>query len=53
MLSLHPDTVRKAADRGDIPSWRTPGGHRRFLKTELERILAERQSSPDQIEAAS
>ncbi len=35
ILGVHPATVRNWADRGDISSRRTPGGHRRFLKAEL------------------
>lgn len=30
MLGVHPATVRNWADKGDIMSRRTPGGHRRF-----------------------
>lgn len=35
LLGVHPATVRAWADRGDIPSRRTPGGHRRFRKADL------------------
>lgn len=35
MLGVHPATVRNWADKGDLPSRRTPGGHRRFRKTDL------------------
>lgn len=35
ILGVHPATVRNWADKGDLPSRRTPGGHRRFLKREL------------------
>lgn len=35
MLGVHPATVRNWADKGDLPSRRTPGGHRRFKKTDL------------------
>jgi excisionase family DNA binding protein len=35
MLGVHPATVRNWADRGDLPSRRTPGGHRRFRKADL------------------
>lgn len=35
-LGVHPATVRAWADRGDLPSQRTPGGHRRFRRSEVE-----------------
>jgi len=30
ITGLHPNTLRKYADRGDIPSYRIPNGDRRF-----------------------
>ncbi|MEP7292662.1 MAG: helix-turn-helix domain-containing protein [Chloroflexota bacterium] len=35
LLGVHPATVRNWADKGDLPSRRTPGGHRRFRKGDL------------------
>lgn len=35
MLGVHPATVRNWADRGELPSRRTAGGHRRFRKADL------------------
>jgi excisionase family DNA binding protein len=35
LLGVHPATVRNWADKGDLPSRRTPGGHRRFRKSDL------------------
>jgi len=35
LLGVHPATVRNWADRGEIASRRTPGGHRRFRKADL------------------
>jgi len=35
ILGVHPATVRNWADRGDLSSRRTPGGHRRFRKSDL------------------
>ena len=35
LLGVHPSTLRIWADRGEIPSHRTPGGHRRFRLEEL------------------
>jgi excisionase family DNA binding protein len=35
LLGVHPTTLRRWADNGDIPVKVTPGGHRRFLRAEL------------------
>ncbi len=35
LLGVHPATVRNWADKGDLASRRTPGGHRRFRKSDL------------------
>ncbi|MGA2820120.1 MAG: helix-turn-helix domain-containing protein [Anaerolineales bacterium] len=35
LLGVHPSTLRIWADRGEVPSHRTPGGHRRFRREEL------------------
>lgn len=35
ILGVHPATVRNWADKGEITSRRTPGGHRRFRKADL------------------
>jgi excisionase family DNA binding protein len=35
LLGVHPATVRIWADNGDLPSRRTPGGHRRFRKADV------------------
>lgn len=37
LLGVHPATVRNWADEGKIPSRRTPGGHRRFRRADLEK----------------
>ncbi|MEZ4667195.1 MAG: helix-turn-helix domain-containing protein [Anaerolineae bacterium] len=37
ILGVHPATVRIWADNGDLPSRRTPGGHRRFRKFDVLR----------------
>jgi excisionase family DNA binding protein len=36
ILGIHPATVRLWADRNDIPSRRTNGGHRRFRRADIE-----------------
>jgi excisionase family DNA binding protein len=35
ILGVHPATVRNWADEGKLPSRRTPGGHRRFRRSDL------------------
>ncbi|MCI0399209.1 MAG: helix-turn-helix domain-containing protein [Chloroflexi bacterium] len=39
-LGVHPATLRTWADSGEIPSQRTPGGHRRFRREDLDAWLA-------------
>ncbi len=49
MLGMHPATVRLWADRNELPSRRTNGGHRRFRRTDIEARLrqdSERRPSP-------
>ena len=49
-LGVHPSTVRTWADRGDLASQRTRGGHRRFRRVDLEEWAANhRQGSPPAI----
>ena len=38
LLGVHPATVRAWADQGKIPARRTPGGHRRFARTDVETV---------------
>ena len=35
ILGVHPATVRNWADKGELESRRTPGGHRRFNRSDL------------------
>lgn len=49
MLGMHPATVRLWADRNELPSRRTSGGHRRFRRADIEARLqkkAERKTNP-------
>ncbi|GCE48169.1 excisionase family DNA binding protein [Thermosporothrix hazakensis] len=39
LLGMHPATVRLWADRNEIPSRRTSGGHRRFRRADIEARL--------------
>lgn len=43
LLGIHPSTLRRWADAGTIPCTRTPGGHRRFRRSDVERILQSEQ----------
>jgi excisionase family DNA binding protein len=38
LLGVHPATLRRWADQGDVLVMVTPGGHRRFPRTEVERL---------------
>lgn len=40
-LNVHPATLRRWADNGDILVMVTPGGHRRFPVSEIERLSGE------------
>jgi excisionase family DNA binding protein len=37
-LSVHPATMRRWADNGDLPVMVTPGGHRRFAASDIEKF---------------
>lgn len=39
VVGMHPDTIRAWADEGKIPCWRTPGGQRRFRRSDLLALL--------------
>ena len=47
LLGVHPTTLRRWSDQGEVPYLRTPGGHRRFLREDLEVFLARRKRSAD------
>ncbi len=38
-LNVHPATLRQWSDEGKVRIFRTPGGHRRFSRTDIERML--------------
>jgi excisionase family DNA binding protein len=44
LLGVDPDTLRRWADEGRIETWLTPGGHRRFERQALERVMTARSS---------
>lgn len=43
LLGVHPATVRAWGDKGELPMQRTPGGHRRFRRADVEA----RTAAPD------
>jgi excisionase family DNA binding protein len=43
LLGVHPSTIRLWADKGELPSQRTSGGHRRFRRVDLEGWAASRR----------
>lgn len=45
-LGIHPSTVRAWADKGELPSHRTPGGHRRFRLADLELWESANRANP-------
>lgn len=47
LLGVDPDTLRRWADEGRVPAFTTPGGHRRFERRALERLIASRRTGPD------
>lgn len=46
LFGVTAETVGVWADEGKIPSFRTPGGHRRFHPTDVDSFLAASASSP-------
>ena len=46
MLGVDPDTLRRWADEGRVPAFTTPGGHRRFERRTLERLVHAGRTGP-------
>lgn len=46
LLGVHVDTVRRWTDEGRLPESRTPGGHRRIARADVEALLAGTGSAP-------
>jgi excisionase family DNA binding protein len=44
MLGVDRDTLRRWADAGRIRSFTTPGGHRRFARLDVERLMAAKRA---------
>ncbi len=51
LLYVDPKTVARWAHMGKIPSIRTPGGHRRYLKSAVDELMA--GLHPDQVARAA
>lgn len=45
VLAVHPETLKRWADLGEIPSMRTPGGWRRFRKTDVDAFIDARRTT--------
>jgi excisionase family DNA binding protein len=45
LLRVSPKTVTRWAKKGDLPSVRTPGGHRRYKESVIRALL--KGTSPD------
>lgn len=63
LLGVDPDTLRRWADEGRVKAFATPGGHRRFARRSLDRLIAARRTgngrslaalgaTPDRLSAA-
>jgi excisionase family DNA binding protein len=46
LIGVDPDTLRRWADQGRVEAYTTPGGHRRFDRRALERLIAGRRIAP-------
>ena len=45
LLGINPKTLSDWADRGKLPSIRTPGGYRRYKATEIGRFMSNRRGT--------
>lgn len=46
LVGVHPETIKRWADRGKLPSFLTPGGHRRFRRSDVDALLAVANPGP-------
>jgi excisionase family DNA binding protein len=49
LLGVTPNTLRRWSDRGHLPSFTTPGGHRRFPRASIEALLPSPRSRRPQL----
>jgi excisionase family DNA binding protein len=47
ILGVHPSTVRSWSDQGALPVHRTKGGHRRYLRSEVDLWVLSQRSDPN------
>ena len=47
ILGIHPSTVRNWSDQGVLPVHRTRGGHRRYLRNEVDLWVLAQRSDPN------
>jgi len=52
-LNVHPATLRRWADNGDVLVMVTPGGHRRFPVAEIDRLSGDRSVSDNSEDVGS
>lgn len=52
ILEVNQSTLRQWADKGYLRSFRTPGGHRRFARVDIESLTQSRKGLPAQSAAA-
>ena len=45
LLNVHPDTLKRWERAGRIVAYRTPTGHRRFRRSDVERLLEPTRSA--------
>lgn len=48
LCDVHPDTIRRWESRGRISAMRTPTGHRRYLRADVQSLISpapEREAS--------
>jgi excisionase family DNA binding protein len=48
LMGLSPKTVSRYAKEGKLPYVRTLGGHRRYSKAEIDKLLATNTYRPDE-----
>lgn len=40
LIGCHPETIKRWALKGEVASFLTPGGHRRFRRSDIDALLA-------------